>query len=91
MGRSESTQVGDAEGIVRELGEEATTRVRRLVEHDKWRKKRDEWDAWGEEEEIDSTSDGGWEMVRRTRRHESFAESYYQLPPPRADVAKDKV
>lgn len=66
--------------FVRELGEEATTRVRRLVEHDKWRKKRDEWDAWGEEEEIDSTSDGGWEMVRRTRRHESFAESYYQLP-----------
>ena len=66
--------------FVRELGEEATMRVRRLVEHDKWRKKRDEWDAWGDEEEIDSTSDGGWEMVRRTRRHESFVESYYQLP-----------
>ena len=80
MGRSESTQVGDAEGIrarARRGGDDAR---RRLVEHDKWRKKRDEWDAWGEEEEIDSTSDGGWEMVRRTRRHESFAESYYQLP-----------
>ena len=66
--------------FVRELGEEATTRVRRLAEHDKWRKKRDDWDAWGDEEEIGGKSDRGWEMVRRTRRHASFLESYYQLP-----------
>jgi RNA exonuclease 1 len=57
-----------------------TARVTALTKHDQWRKKRAEWDEWGDDEVVDAKGDRAWALVRRTRKHEGFAEAYYRLP-----------
>jgi len=66
--------------FVETLGAERTEEVKTLTEADAWRKKRDEWDAWGAEEEVGASDDPRWGLVRRTREHESFKDWYYALP-----------
>lgn len=66
--------------FVETLGAERSEEVKTLTEADAWRKKRDDWDAWGAEEEVSASDDPRWGLVRRTREHESFKDWYYALP-----------
>lgn len=62
------------------LGEKYVAAVASLAACDKWKKKREQWDAWDEEEAAGTSEDSRWALVRRTRRNESFKDAYYSLP-----------
>lgn len=57
-----------------------TTKTPRGKESDAYRTKRDAWDTWSAEEEVSTSEDAVWGLVRRTRAHESFKDAYYGLP-----------
>lgn len=63
---------------IREL---ESARDARRDDDDAYKEKKRRWDAWDEEREYKATREGAlWALVRRTRAHEAFAETYGTLP-----------